>query len=517
MTSRPGLEHYASSIQSPDTGIKIETCYGLLAVPNAEDIISRFLGQCGEWARDEASFVASVLPDNPRILDAGAFLGTFGLGVALRKCIGFLCFVEANPAIVKLLRENVERCASFPNVVVNAMLAGLPTEPRRGFGDPRNLGATSFLESAADDNPTEPPEYATTLNDLVAEHGAFDLVKLDVEGMERDILEPARNCLVKGDTTLWIECNEHPRSLELVKMLLSWGLDIHYFAFPSHNPDNFRGAKEAIFPWAYEAGLLVSPGKPPRLDAELMAHGCILRRIGTIEDLVGAMWRTPRWLPAELAHAGAPELAAIAGHALRGQDRDGYLAASSDPGKSLLMRMEDRLTAAETGLSEARALLLERQAEMEREHRIRDDAEQRLAEARALLVERQTELEREHRIRDDAEQRLAQAAAVALARLGEIGSERDRAEAAMARVEAAEQHALAQIRDACARVETALAQMRAARQQSKDARACLLAMQATVAWRVTSPVNSFIDSRPRLHATLRRVRAAAGSLLGRRG
>jgi hypothetical protein len=69
----------------------IDTRYGRLAATGHQDIVGRFLMRCGEWAWDETSFVASVLPENARVLDIGAFLGTSGprLGVtrAARHCM----------------------------------------------------------------------------------------------------------------------------------------------------------------------------------------------------------------------------------------------------------------------------------------------------------------------------------------------------------------------------------------------------------------------------------------------
>jgi FkbM family methyltransferase len=416
----------------------IDTRYGRLAATGDRDIVGRFLVRCGEWAWDETSFVASVLPENARVLDVGAFLGTFGLGLALRERLDFLCLVEANPTVVPLLKANIDSNVTLHAVVVNAMVTGSPTTPRAGLTDPTNLGATSFADkAAAAPQSAMLPERAMTLAELRAEYGDFDLIKLDVEGMEQEILGGDCEHLARGDTTLWVECNESPQSLDLAKMLLSWGLGVYYFAFPSHNPDNFRGEDEPIFPWAYEAGLLVAPRTPPQLDATLIAHRCILRPVKTVEDLREALWRTPRWLPAELAHAEAPELAAAASRALRGQDYNQFLIAGAEapPAGSIW----DRQRAAEAGLAQAQALALERMDQLQREHDQREAAEAGLARAEALAFERLDQLQREHDRREAAEAGLARAEALAFERLDQLQREHDRreaAEAGLARAEA---------------------------------------------------------------------------------
>jgi FkbM family methyltransferase len=533
--------------------IMIDTRYGRLAATGDQDIVGRFLMRCGEWAWDETSFVASVLPKNARVLDVGAFLGTFGLGLALREQLDFLCLVEANPAVFPLLKANIDSNVTLDAVVINAIVTGSPTTPRAGLTDPTNLGATSFADQAAAPQSAMLPERAMTLTELRAEHGDFDLIKLDVEGMEQEILRGDCEHLARGDTTLWVECNECPQSLDLGKMLLSWGLDIYYFAFPSHNPDNFRGEDEPIFPWAYEAGLLVAPRTPPQLDATLIAHSCILRPVKTVEDLREALWHTPRWLPAELARADAAELAAAASRALRGQDYNQFLLAGAEgpPAESIwdrqraaeaalaraqalalerldqLQQERARCEAAEVGLAHAEALAFERLDQLQQERARREAAEVGLARAEALAFERLDQLQQEHDRREAADRRLADMTSRALARLAEIGIERERADRAAEHIAAAE----ATVAQAAAAAEATVAQAAAAAEatvaqaQTAVARAEASARAAAqkagdiemaVLWRLVLPINNFVSARPRLHGALRRARMIGGVLLGRR-
>jgi FkbM family methyltransferase len=237
---------------------EIDTRYGRLSVPNTEtDVIGRFLSRYGEWAWCEARFVASVLRDDARVLDVGAFAGTFGLGVALSRPLGFLCFVEANPVMAQMLQGNVTGKTKCPVAVVEALVVGPQSGPRTGHGEPGNIGATSFYSEEDAGEAVPAPSQAMTLADLRVRYGAFDLIKLDVEGMELEALLGDAEALAGGQTTLWIECNEDPRSIEVARLLLSWGLGLFYFAFPSYNPDNFNGDAGMVFPWAFEAGLPV--------------------------------------------------------------------------------------------------------------------------------------------------------------------------------------------------------------------------------------------------------------------
>ena len=405
---------------------EVETRYGVLKVPNTDrDTIGRFLARYGEWAWDEICFVAGALPeDGARVLDGGAFVGTFGLGLTLRRRLGFLCLVEANKAVAPLLTDNVRCNCRIPAVVVEAMLTGHGARPTPGWSEPGNLGSMSFTlpppcSEVALGLTAPKPQRVATLADLRAEHGEFDLVKLDVEGMELDILRADAEYLAGGGTTLWVECNEDPASLAIADLLLSWGLDLYYFAFPAHNPDNVRGDSVPIFPLAYEAGLLASPKVLPTLDDKLRAHRCILRPVRNVEELRDALWRTPRWGMPDWLGAGPEEMAALAGRALRGEGLDAYLAPGWSPaGAPGEVRL--RLSAAEQT--------------METERERAETAEAALAHASAQLLDRLSDLGSERERAETAEAALAHASAKLLDRLSELGSERQRAAEAEAKV-----------------------------------------------------------------------------------
>lgn len=439
--------------------LQIKTRYGTLSVPDTEtDLIGRFLARYGEWALDEAHFVASTLSgEHARILDAGAFVGTFGLGVALYRPVGFLCFVEANSALTPILQENVLRNCQVPSCVVEGLLGWRGVTLRDGQGDSSNLGAMSF---AADQNRSrgyqlvaDKPHRAVTLTELRAQHGDFDLLKLDVEGMESGVLREDAEHLAQGDTSIWVECRDDPSSLASADLLLSWGLDLYYFAFPAHNPDNFRNDSAPIYPMAYEAGLLAAPQSPPVLDEELVRHHCILQPIHSFEDMKSALWRTPRWGESDWVGASAAEVAALAGRKLRGEAYETYLGPRWNPHPVVDEDIWSRLAATETALREAEALAYERLAVIE------------------------TERERA----DGAELRMAEACVQALDRLSELGIERERASRLEVRAITAEQRAIA--------------------------------IETSTTWRLGAPIRRLVDSKPRLQSLIRQGHRLAANII----
>ncbi len=399
---------------------QIETRYGPLSVPERDgDLIVQHLARYGEWAWCEARFVASLLDDNAAVLDGGAFLGTFGLGVAAQRPLRLLCAVEANPEAAGFLRDNLMRLAPCRQEMVEAILTGAAPVAEAGHAELGNLGSTSFVMSDAHDGEAETSaaKAVMTLSELRERFGAFDLVKLDIEGMELPVLTQDAMALSRGTTAIWAECNESPRSLILADFLLSIGLPLWYFAFPSHNRANVRGVAEAIFPMGFEAGLLAAPPREPELDPALTREGCVLRRIGSTQELREAMWLTPRWgRPGWEFARSREELAAIAGRDLLGQDERGFLV-SAEAGLPAPQSIWEKLAATEAGLTEAQGLLAASRDE------------------RTQLMARQNSDEQ-------AKVTLSGNLAEALERTGRAEARAEAAEAALARMEAA-------LREAC--------------------------------------------------------------------
>lgn len=422
------------NLVSPEASLavaEIRTRYGCMTVPGmADDVIGLRLHQHGEWGWNETSFLASVLPDGTRVLDVGGFVGTFGLGLCLSRNLSFLCVVEANPLLLPALQANLRRNASCEVAVVSAMVGGPGTTPRAGRSHSSNLGSTSFQADATGEIATPLAERAVTLAELREEYGPFHLVKLDVEGMEQEILEGDAEYLARGDTTLWLECCEQPGSLKLAETLLGLGLEVFYFAFPAHNPDNIRGRSGAVFPLAFEAGLLAAPRSAPQLSPVLAAHGCILRPIWSAADLKDAMWRTPRWGYQGWDSATHDELAALAAHELLGERYDIYLMPNWRRGRPLQVRLVETEAEAAAALAELDAARAAHATAVE----AHAAAEKAAADHATALQASQTELQRREATLLQQNDELA-ALRGQHAALEQAASRQDRLEAALAEVE----------------------------------------------------------------------------------
>lgn len=311
----------------------LDTLYGALHVPDwPNDLIIRSLNELGEWCVAETLLAAGLLSPGETLWDAGAYLGTFSLGVSLLNLPAQVVAVEANPAVSSVLEQNLS-LLPCPAKLVAGGLAGRSGWLAPASEDPNNHGATSFLyseEKPAGDTAIQ----CHTLPALRALHGDYDFLKLDIEGMELDALQGDFLHIREHQPVIWAECNESHDSLRLFGALKWLGYSVLYLAFPAFRTANFRAASDLIYPLAYEAALVAAPAV--RLDAlaavaPAMVPGedVICRRVHSAYDLRRALFDTPRWSQEEWIRLSRAELIARLGRCDKGIRMQEFLIATA--------------------------------------------------------------------------------------------------------------------------------------------------------------------------------------------
>ena len=185
-------------------------------------------------------------------------------------------------------------------MVVQAVIGNATGQTVIGtYAQKTNLGSLTFSGVPANPADMSGEAIEATVISLAAlrgQYGDYDVLKLDIEGSERDALDSDAQWISEKKPIIWLECNEDVRVFQALDFLTIAGYDVYYFAFPSFNPENYNHNQLMIFPVAFEAGLLaVSPEKPVVFPNQLEASGCLLERICSHEDLRKQLWLTPRW------------------------------------------------------------------------------------------------------------------------------------------------------------------------------------------------------------------------------
>jgi FkbM family methyltransferase len=149
---------------------------------------------CAYWidpdARaDDERVVTRLLDPGGTYVDVGANVGTLAAAAAARVGpSGRVVAVEANPTIAGFLQENM-RLNGFGHVQVHNRAVG--SAPGTIRVSQRRADDMNFVSAEGDGVTVE----MTTLDDLAGDLGSIDLLKIDVEGFEKFVLEGAARTL----------------------------------------------------------------------------------------------------------------------------------------------------------------------------------------------------------------------------------------------------------------------------------------------------------------------------------
>jgi len=235
----------------------------------------------GEWADQEVQLFLKLLGPGAVVVEAGANLGAHT--VPLARCVGATGRIYAFEPMTfshQLLCANL-----IANGICNvrthqAALGQVPGELAFPIFDPLAGGPNNYggVSTAIESETT--PCLATTVDRL--DLSRLDLLKIDVEGGERDVLMGAMETIARTRPFLFVESFNHAAATMAEDGHRSWLLD-HFsgmdYAFfhcitPLHEPHAFRGGDVNIFPGQWSFDILGVPrergeltGLPPATDS----------------------------------------------------------------------------------------------------------------------------------------------------------------------------------------------------------------------------------------------------------
>lgn len=151
-------------------------------------------------ARDLAR-LAGHLPEAPRVLDVGANVGNHALFFATQCGAARIVVVEPNPLALAPLVANVVLNGLTEVISLEALGVGLGAASEGGLfmkRHDRNLGATKMLRGKGG-------ALEVHAGDDLFGDEQFDLVKIDVEGMEMEVLAGLKRTVARCRPLLFVE------------------------------------------------------------------------------------------------------------------------------------------------------------------------------------------------------------------------------------------------------------------------------------------------------------------------
>ncbi|TNJ40657.1 FkbM family methyltransferase [Phaeobacter sp. B1627] len=187
----PGLDLHACDI----SGRRF-----VFAVDMKRDPIQRALREGKFYEEEELSLVKSIFPFGGTFVDIGANVGNHSLYVASFLTAAKVIPFEPNPKALKLLLANIAMNGLTDRFDLSHLGQGVARSPGTGFGIEdrnRNLGAARMRAGEG--------EIRVTTGDIALVNDAPDFIKIDVEGMEIDVLCGLRETIARCQPALLVE------------------------------------------------------------------------------------------------------------------------------------------------------------------------------------------------------------------------------------------------------------------------------------------------------------------------
>jgi len=263
--------------------------HGVFETLPGDSVVADSLAWYGEWAENELRLLRRFIAPGDVVADIGSFIGTHA--VAMARAVGTLGEVHAfepRRDTFAVLTGNLERNQLTQVVAHNVGVSERASTMLLDTPDPsvRNLGSLALVDAGEGGYPVQ----IITLDSL--ELPRLALVKIDVEGMEAQVLAGAGQTLRRCRPVVFAECNTVSGAAQTLAVVQSMDYVAYGAVYPAFNPDNFNQNPDNFFGANAECALLLLPresaGQPAVRD---------MRRIETLEDVVALLLEKPQYLP----------------------------------------------------------------------------------------------------------------------------------------------------------------------------------------------------------------------------
>lgn len=233
--------------------------HGALLFNHNDMYIGRSLETYGEFSELEVKLFEQILRPGMTVVEAGANIGAHTVVFGQRVGpTGRVIAYEPQRLVFQLLCANVA-INGLTNVVVKqaglGAAAGTVAVPVLSAERPENFGGVSLLTDAgATETESVPLETLDGLNLT-----SCQFLKVDVEGMELDVLRGGETLLRRLRPVVYVENDRAERSPALIEWLLARDYRLFWHLPALFHAENFAGVAENLFPGVVSVNVLGLP------------------------------------------------------------------------------------------------------------------------------------------------------------------------------------------------------------------------------------------------------------------
>ena len=240
--------------------------YGKI-IYNANDY---YIGSCiseyGEYCDDEINLISKFVKKGDIVLDVGSNIGL--MTIPFSKMVGQIGKVvsfEPQTQVFNIICGNIV-INNLDNVEVHNIALGDNNQdlflPKINYKEQNNFGGISLSEKG------EIKIKQIKLDDL--EFQKINLIKVDVEGMELNVLNGGKNSINKHRPFLYIENDRKNKSENLLSFLLENNYDCYWHTSNLFNMDNFKKNKINVFDKIYMSLNVIAIPKEKGINLDLI-------------------------------------------------------------------------------------------------------------------------------------------------------------------------------------------------------------------------------------------------------
>jgi FkbM family methyltransferase len=237
--------------------MKLKECrHGRMLYLPRDQYLGRSLDLYGEFSEIEGRVFDRVLSPGQSVVEVGANIGAHT--VHLAKLVGprgAVIAFEPQRVMFYLLCSNLALNEQFQVRAYRAAVGNASGSIKVPVLDHRaaaNFGGISVSS-------TGPGEDVPLVMLDRFSLPSLRLLKIDVEGMETEVLLGARQTIARHRPIIYVENDRKANSERLIRTLLDLGYDLYWDLPPLFNPDNFAGYPDNVFSGIISINLLCLP------------------------------------------------------------------------------------------------------------------------------------------------------------------------------------------------------------------------------------------------------------------
>ncbi len=242
--------------------------WGPMMFSRFDNVIGRALSLYGEFAEDENTLMDGLVTPGSTVIDAGANVGTVTLFLAQAVgAEGRVYAFEPQLEIFHYLCGNVALGGHKNVVALNAALGDTARTikvPPVDYGREGNFGAVSLLDMS--DGETE----VRTIDGL--DLAECQLIKIDVEGMEPEVLKGAEETIGRLKPFVYTENKKNDGAPKVIEFFLERDYALYWHFALFFREGNFNNVETNVFGDTGDINMLcVPPGTPMTVDLPVVA------------------------------------------------------------------------------------------------------------------------------------------------------------------------------------------------------------------------------------------------------